>query len=361
LLPGFVDGQGHCLQTGLQAASANLLPPPDHKVRDIPSLQNELREWSTTEKSNKYGLVFGFGYDDAQWVEQRHPNRHDLDEVSRDLPLVIIHQSGHLSSMNSKALEIAGITAQSKAPLGSVIRREDMSDTANGFRIGGVKFSFNGSPQGKTAYLSQPDLIPPHGQSSSYRGDWHRDSVLGPQRAERISPARSALRRGMNFSQYHDAPVALPSAIRILSSVVTRRTRSGDILGAEQCIPLEAGLKYLTIWPAYHHYEEKHRGSIEVGKLADFVILDRNPLKIDTQDLAMLKVQETIKEGKTIYRSEDASILEWESSQVVYLSIWHDRGCQFNPLVLFVLSETVLVLEGNYRDFVNKRAKYWGF
>ena len=494
LLPGFVDGHGHCLQTGLQAASANLLPPPDHKVRDIPSLQAELREWATTEKSKKYGLILGFGYDDAQLVEQRHPTRHDLDAVSRDLPVVIIHQSGHLSSMNSKALESAGITAQTKAPPGGVIRREDMSDTPNGvleetahmaavlrvlpkigepefdalaragmhlyaangftmaqegrsmessdrtwmrladsdqmlidvvsypdmtfsdepfgmdtswygkqlrngFCIAGVKLSFDGSPQGKTAYLSQPYLIPPHGQSSSYRGypaisseevsrkialcyqrgwqflahcngdaagdlmlgaikdarrmfglgedrrdvlihcqtvredqldsmqqmgvipsmfgmhcfywgDWHRDSVLGPQRAERISPARSALRRGMIFSQHHDAPVALPSAIRILSSVVTRRTRSGDILGAEQCIPVEVGLKSLTIWPAYHHYEEKHRGSIEVGKLADFVILDRNPLKIDTQELATLKVHETIKEGKTIYRSEDASIFE---------------------------------------------------
>ncbi|MFO0260698.1 MAG: amidohydrolase family protein, partial [Planctomycetota bacterium] len=77
----------------------------------------------------------------------------------------------------------------------------------------------------------------------------------------------------------------LPSAIRILSSEVNRRTRSGDILGASQCIPVGAALKALTIWPAYHHYEEKNRGSIEVGKLADFVILDRNPLKIPTSEL----------------------------------------------------------------------------
>ena len=260
----------------------------------------------------------------------------------------------------------------------------------NGYRIAGVKLSLDGSPQGKTAFLSQPYFIPPHGQPSSfvgyptvpaeevnrkialcyekgwqflahcngdaagdmmlgaikdarekfgngkdrrdvmihcqtvredqldkmkdygvipsmfgmhcyYWGDWHRDSVLGAERAERISPARSALKRGMIFSQHHDAPVALPSAIRILSSVVTRRTRSGDILGAGQCIPVDAALKSLTLWPAYHHYEETIRGSIEAGKLADFVVLDKNPHKVPIGALSELKVVETIKEGKSIY------------------------------------------------------------
>jgi predicted amidohydrolase YtcJ len=263
----------------------------------------------------------------------------------------------------------------------------------DGYRIAGVKLSFDGSPQGKTAFLSQPYFIPPHGQPSSfvgypsipaaevnrkialcyeknwqfiahcngdassdmmlggvkdarakhgkgndrrdvmihcqtvredqldkmkeyglfpsmfgmhcfYWGDWHRDSVLGPERAERISPARSALKRGMMFSQHHDAPVALPSAIRILSSVVTRRTRSGDILGASQCIPVDVALKSITLWAAYQHYEEANRGSIEVGKLADFVVLDKNPMKVPILALSELKVLETIKEGKSIYAAK---------------------------------------------------------
>jgi hypothetical protein len=128
--------------------------------------------------------------------------------------------------------------------------------------------------------------------------------VLGPERAERISPARSALKRGMIFSQHHDAPVALPSAIRILSSVVTRPTRSGDILGAGQSIPVDAALKSITLWAAYQHYEEANRGSIEVGKLADFVVLDANPLKVKPGTLADLKVMETVKEGKSIYTAK---------------------------------------------------------
>jgi hypothetical protein len=108
----------------------------------------------------------------------------------------------------------------------------------------------------------------------------------------------------MIFSQHHDAPVAKANAIRILSSVVTRRTRSGDILGAGQCIPVSAALKSLTLWAAYHHYEESNRGSIEVGKLADFVVLDRNPHKIPEEELSELKIMETIKEGKTIYTAK---------------------------------------------------------
>ncbi|MEZ6143108.1 MAG: amidohydrolase [Zavarzinella sp.] len=488
MLPGFVDGHGHCYNTGIQAVCANLLAPPDHTIRDIRKLQDELKKWSSTETSKKYKLIVGFGYDDAQLKEQRHPTRQDLDAVSTELPVIAIHQSGHLCALNTKALQLAEITKTSKNPTGGIIRREKDGETPdgvleetafmaallklmprigdkesdaiavagmkiyaangytmaqegrsmesidkswirlaegknmlidvisypdlsftdspfgidskwhtskliNGYRIGGVKLSLDGSPQGKTAYLSQPYLIPPHGKPSNYRGypampveeankkislcyqkgwqflvhcngdaaadmmlgavkdaqkkfpdwkkrrdvmihcqtvredqldlmkelgiipslfgmhcfywgDWHRDSVLGAERAERISPARSALKRGMIFSQHHDAPVALPNAIRILSSVVTRRTRSGDILGASQCISVENALKSLTLWAAYHHFEEANRGSIEVGKLADFVILDKNPHKVPILYLSELKVLETIKEGKTIFKAQ---------------------------------------------------------
>ena len=68
-----------------------------------------------------------------------------------------------------------------------------------------------------------------------------------------------------------------------------------------EVIPVDAALKSLTLWPAYHHYEETIRGSIEAGKLADFVVLDKNPHKVPIGALSELKVVETIKEGKSIY------------------------------------------------------------
>lgn len=486
LLPGFIDAHGHVFNTGLQALAANLLPKPDGSVNDISSLQETLRDWAKQypERSAKTGWIIGFGYDDAQLKEQRHPTRDDLDAVSMTMPVLAIHQSGHLAAINSKGLAVAAITTASKDPAGGVYRRregglepdgvlEEMAffklvfsvlgklgtddneallkagldlyasfgfttaqegratpeaikteatiaregglkldvvayadiqgaaDTIepplhgktyqNRFRIGGAKLNLDGSPQGKTAWLTKPYHVPPAGQEADYRGypavshdeavalvdeafgngwqvlahcngdaasdqfiaavraatekygkadrrpvmihsqtvredqldemeelgiipsffgvhtyywgDWHRDSVLGPARAARISPAASALKRGMIYTQHHDAPVALPSAMMILASQVNRTTRSGQVLGAEQRVSVMDALKSITINAAYQYFEEKTKGSLEPGKLADFVVLDENPLKVEPMAIKDIKVVETIKEGETIYRA----------------------------------------------------------
>jgi predicted amidohydrolase YtcJ len=139
------------------------------------------------------------------------------------------------------------------------------------------------------------------GMHCFYWGDWHRDEVIGAARAEKISPAQSALKRGIIFSQHHDSPVAQPSAIRILSAIVTRRTRSGDILGADERLSVNDALKSLTIWGAYQHFEEATKGSLEVGKVADFVVLSGDPFAVSIEDLDELTIVETIKGGKSIY------------------------------------------------------------
>jgi len=110
----------------------------------------------------------------------------------------------------------------------------------------------------------------------------------------------------MIFTSHHDAPVALPNSIRVLSATVTRRTRSGDILGPTERVDVQTALKAMTIWAAQQHYEEATKGSIEPGKLADFVILDKNPLTIPAETLADLKIVETIKEGRSIYKARTA-------------------------------------------------------
>jgi hypothetical protein len=124
MLPGFIDGHGHVFTTGIQAASANLLPAPDGEGNSIAKIQEILREFAKTEASKKFNLILGFGYDDAQIAEKRHPTRQDLDAVSKDIPILLIHQSCHLGAMNSKALELAKITADTEDPQGGVIRRE---------------------------------------------------------------------------------------------------------------------------------------------------------------------------------------------------------------------------------------------
>ena len=92
LLPGFVDAHGHVFMIGMQAISANMLPAPDGVVNDIPTLQSELTTWAAANPQVVEGasMILGFGYDDAQLAEERHPTRTDLDVVSTDLPVVII-------------------------------------------------------------------------------------------------------------------------------------------------------------------------------------------------------------------------------------------------------------------------------
>ena len=483
LLPGFVDPHGHVVMVGLQALAANLLPPPDGEGADIASLQRLLRDWIAKNETviARYHVIIGFGYDDSQLKEQRHPTREDLDAVSADVPVMIVHQSGHLGVLNTKALEKAGVTADTPDRPGGVFRREADGRTPNGVceeaafiaaavkqladfdppaylamikagadfyasfgyttaqegrampgsalmlakagdlgmlpidvvvypdiieapdaikpsstyknrtRIGGAKLSLDGSPQGRTAYLSKPYFKVPEGLPADYRGyptvtkeqmhaafdraygenfqiithangdasidwliegvrdavakhgggdrrsvmihgqttrpdqlpqikelailpsffpmhtfywgDWHRDVVLGPERAAFISPCNSARKLGMIFTTHHDAPVANPDSIRVLSATVTRVTRSGFVLGPDERVDTLTALKAMTIWPAWQHFEEKDKGSIEPGKLADFVVLSADPLAVKPEELIKLKVVETIKDGKSVYKA----------------------------------------------------------
>lgn len=143
-----------------------------------------------------------------------------------------------------------------------------------------------------------PALFPMH---TFYWGDWHRDSVAGPERAKNISPTGWLMARDMKFSIHSDAPVTFPNSMRVLHSAVNRVTRSGAILGAEHRLSPMDAIKAMTIWPAYQHFEEDHKGSLEIGKLADLVILDRNPLEVDPANIKDIVVLETIKAGRSIY------------------------------------------------------------
>lgn len=486
MIPGFVDAHGHVFMIGIQALSANLLPAPDGTVNDIPQMQQVLRDFveAQPDRVARSGLILGFGYDDAQLAEQRHPTREELDAVSTEVAVYAVHQSGHLGVANSKALEIAGITADTPDPEGGVIRRREGTSEPNGvleenaanvvigsllggldetanraifragteliasfgyttaqegrsvpavvelmkavateegldidvvtypdvlvnrdyilenqsrtytdrFRVGGAKLTIDGSPQGFTALRDRPYYNPPegfradyagyasasndqifdaidwafangvqilthangegasdiligaietatethgradrrpvliHGQfmredqvdaynrldvfpslfpmHTFYWGDWHRDRTVGPAAADNISPTGWVRERGMMFSSHHDAPVAFPDSMRILDATVTRRSRSNDIIGPAQRVDVVTGLKSLTIWPAYQHFEEDRKGSLETGKLADLVILSEDPTAIDPETLDSITVLETIKEGETIYQAE---------------------------------------------------------
>jgi predicted amidohydrolase YtcJ len=480
LLPGFIDGHAHFANFAAQAIGAQILPPPDAGAKDIATLIDILKEWNTPENRALTGWIFGSGFDDSVLEDKRFPTKEDLDKVTTDYPIMIIHISGHFASLNSKGLELLGITADTKNPDGGIIRRmpdsqepngvleelaaipyyakaltpaseeallkfmkagQDMAlsygyttaqegramehhemlaafaekdfwkldvvsyidyvfmpymdskwnkkDYENHYRIGGLKLTLDGSPQGRTAWRTKPYLLAPHGAADDYSGypaiekdedvtaiyekaftnnwqilthangdaamdqmirtmkplaekygnddrrhvlihgqyirddqldsfkeldvitslfplhtfywgDWHKE-IIGDSLGNRISPVRTALNKGVKVTIHTDAPVALPNLMRVVWTAVERTSRSGKVIGeSERLTPYEA-LKAITIWSAYQHFEEDNKGTLEKGKLADLVILDKNPLKVAPDTIKDIQVMETIKEGESIY------------------------------------------------------------
>jgi predicted amidohydrolase YtcJ len=479
LVPGFIDGHVHVLGLGAQAIGANLLAPPDGTVNTIDDIVIQLKAFAAGPDVARSGWIFGMGYDDA--LLGRHPTRDDLDRVSKDIPVIAVHISGHFSVMNSAGLAKVGYSAATRDPEGGVIRRRPGSREPSGvlegaahfpvmvpalsprtpedadyylmrglqlaksyghttvsegrlfgpqqaglasaaerglldidvnsyvdyldrrliaapwfgreyrnrYRIAGMKIALDGSPQGRTAWRTIPYLLPPDGQKPDYRGypvipdtrviegvfeeayrngwpthvhangdaaidqliaalrpvharygpgdrrhtlihgqfvrqdqldslqalqvipslfpmhtfywgDWY-ERIIGPELAQTISPMRSAIDRGLMPTSHSDAPVALPNLMQVMWATVNRLSRSGKVMGqAERTTPLEA-LKAITLWGARQHFEDDRKGSLEVGKLADLVILDRNPLTVDPADINAIQVLETIKEGRTVH------------------------------------------------------------
>ena len=480
ILPGFIDAHGHASYLAFATQVANIASPPVGKIKTIEDLQAELRKFIKDSNLQPGEWLMGLGYDDSLLAEQRHPTKEDLDQVSTEHPIYLIHVSAHLGAANSMGLALANINSDTPDPSGGKIRRYENSSEPNGVfeetaaypvqqlamsaykdpigsvkkameiyashgittaqdgasspetiglmqaadaqgminldvisypvgqngldtiletinfgsykgrvKVGGIKLILDGSPQGKTAYLTEPYYKPPHSESESYKGyplipqkevskwvsryadlnipimahangdaaadmlikavknadmnkdhrtimihaqtvredqldqmkelkiipsyfsthtfywgDWHRDSVFGVDRAMRISPTRSTLDRKMPFTVHNDAPVVPPDMIRLLWSTTNRITRSGKILGPEQKISTYSALEAMTINAAYQHFEDSIKGTIEVGKLADLVVLSEDPLSMPADELLKLKVMATYSHGKEIFKNE---------------------------------------------------------
>lgn len=135
-----------------------------------------------------------------------------------------------------------------------------------------------------------------------YWGDRHREIFMGPERAARMSPARSASERGLRFTIHTDCPVVPMEPLRLVWAAVNRRSTSGACIGEGERIDPARALRAVTIDAAHQHFEESDKGSLEVGKLADLVILDRSPLD-DPERIDRIRVVETIVGGRTAWRA----------------------------------------------------------
>lgn len=134
-----------------------------------------------------------------------------------------------------------------------------------------------------------------------YWGDRHRDIFMGPERAMRMSPARSALDRDVPFTIHCDTPVVPMTPLLLVWAAVNRHSTSGAVIGEDQRISAEQALRATTIDAAWQYFEEDEKGSLEPGKRADMVILSDNPLG-QPDRIRDIEVLETIVRGTTVFQ-----------------------------------------------------------
>ena len=494
LMSGFYDSHSHVSDVADSAHFVDLSAPPNGKIKNIGKMLEAISEWTKAIPVDQW--IMGYNYNDMAMEEKRHPTRYDLDKVSQERPILLIHISGHIAAVNSKALALCGIIKATPDPANGRFRRDQETGEPNGvieemaglqflsmaratvdhgdkiqsyqyagdlyasqgvstasdafvdtenimdlaqvirlghfpirvvvnlshmlcktmfppaekhnfdairiktmyenvesetdrISFGGLKMVQDGSIQAYTAYLSQPyytsfqgnaeyagynlmpreeftewvraihkagfqcvvhcngdaaiddalfafekaqrdfprqdprhviihcqtaredqlDLMKKLGVVPSffilhtyYWGDAHQNTFLGPERAGRIDPLKSALDRGIIFTTHCDTPVTPQSPLMCIWASVNRITSSGKTLGPEQRISALDALRAYTINAAYQNFEEDIKGSLEKGKLADIVILDNNPLTCDPMLIKDIQVMETIVGGNTIYK-----------------------------------------------------------
>ncbi|WP_101758943.1 amidohydrolase [Oceanicoccus sp. KOV_DT_Chl] len=134
-----------------------------------------------------------------------------------------------------------------------------------------------------------------------YWGDRHRDIFMGPERAAQMSPTASALAKELPFTIHLDTPVVPMDPLFLVWTAVNRLSSSGAVIGAEQRIAPINALRAVTIDAAWQIFQEQTRGSIEIGKLADLVILSADPTTQAPETIKDIQVEQTLVGGITIF------------------------------------------------------------
>jgi hypothetical protein len=157
--------------------------------------------------------------------------------------------------------------------------------------------------------------------------------------------AASMARAGIPYTFSHDAPVSpQPWILPLVDAGVNRRTPSGMVIGAAERVSPYGALRAVTAHAAWQIKEEKTKGTLEVGKLADLVILERNPLAVDPATIKDIAVLETIKEGRTIFRREDRSASATRPSAASSLPCLHGHDHGAPPPLTPTARQTVALL-----------------
>jgi predicted amidohydrolase YtcJ len=467
VVPGFNDAHLHPSPLFDEMSPLGRVDCGPSRVADIDALIEALRKKADRTPAGQW--VKGFGYQDTKLG--RHPTREDLDRVSTEHPVYVSHSSGHLAAVNSAALALANVTAETRDPRGGKFGRdasgrmtgllhESAKDVVNragpddpvpttkqwvegihrrfaGYlkrgitsvqhagaspttlgnyaialahkkqvrlyvmlhrshvgqlekivatrgrgdawlKVGAVKMFHGNSLSGRTCWLYEPyhkrpdyyGIPPADSQQTLNRkvlevhqaglqacihsnGDREIDMVLdafeaalaahprddhrhriehasvsnaaildrvkrlgvvlaphsyiwehgdkmeayGPRRWPWMHPNGKALELGIPVAGTSDAPVSAAVPMLRIQSMVTRRSAEGSVYGPEQRVTVEQAIRAWTLGSAYASFDEETKGSITVGKLADFVVLAKDPRQVPPDELRDVAVDMTVVGG----------------------------------------------------------------
>lgn len=477
LLPGFIDAHLHLLNFGLTKVATNLKP-----CKSIDETLELLK--AKADETQVGGWIRGWAYNDNNVAENRMPNRKELDSVSTVHPIYVQRSCGHVVAVNSKALELGGITADTPNPAGGEIERvngevtgvlkeaartkvldndvytdeevlsglhmaakdyiqsgitsvhdmggkdsdhllylqkvakdpefkmrvyasivsfDNSSDAIDRtldasiltglgnakLKIGPSKLFLDGSITGQTAAMSEGYVTDPDNKGILYKsqeevnrimerphnagcqitahaiGDSavelmvhciehvvtkfprenHRHriehaSVCNPELIQRIKklnaiivinpaffydfgdeyvkyigskaewmfPSQSYLNHGVKVAAGSDSPITDFEPLLGIQEIVTRKTKNGTVIGEIECSSLEDAIRMFTINGAYASFEEEIKGSIEPGKLADFVVLEGSILNTNPEQIKDIPIKHTVINGEIVYGNEAAVV-----------------------------------------------------
>lgn len=473
ILPGFIDAHNHLILLGHWLSQVDCSASA---VGSISGIVDAIAERARVTPAGSW--IEGRGYDDTRLAERRHPNRADLDAAAPDHPVLLHHVSGHMSVVNSRALELAAIGGDTADPVGGRIVRDQDSGEATGLlqeqamsllpvpftpqdptalrdslragglaylaagvtssheagifsapelgafqaawaegwlaqrtylmfridfvkaieamglhggfgdsrlRFGAIKLVADGSLIGRTAAVSQPFLddsdpdnlgiltIPQpelddliwRGHERGWQmavhaiGDRAIDAVLdgferamrrlprpdprhriehcgvvrpdlisrirelgvipvsqppfitefgdgflrhlGHERCQLTYPLRAFLDAGVPVAGSSDSPVSSYAPLVGIQAAVTETTADGAAFAPGQRLTVEEAIRMYTSSAAYASFDEDDKGTLEPGKLADLVVLARNPSSEAAGSIASIPVLATIVGGEIVH------------------------------------------------------------
>lgn len=190
-----------------------------------------------------------------------------------------------------------GASEQLLSCLAEVIKENNIKNTCRPVMIHAQMINNNQLEKMKKLEMI-PSFFPSH---IYYFGDIHLKNIS--DRAYHLNPLKEANDLNLIYTIHTDAPVIKPNILESVWCAVNRLSKNNIVLSDEEKISIYDALKAVTINVAYQYFEENKKGSIKEEKQADFVILDKNPLKIKEKEIKNIKILETIKDGITIYKA----------------------------------------------------------